>query len=195
LPPWLEVAVTVALMDYTLYVWHVLTHRVPALWRFHRVHHMDLDLSATTALRFHFVEMALSVPWRAAQVLAIGASPRALSIWQTGLLVSILFHHSNLRLPVSLENLLVMAIVTPRMHGIHHSTVRDETDSNWSSWFTAWDWLHGTLELGVPQQAITIGVPDYHDANKVGFGEILTMPFREQHPTWNYGQPKINRSS
>ena len=109
-----------------------------------------------------------------------------MSVWQTGLLVSILFHHSNVRLPMSLERLLVRIIVTPRMHGIHHSTVRNETDSNWSSWFTVWDWLHGTLNLGVSQQAITIGVPAYRDATEVRFGKILTMPFRDQRPTWEW---------
>ena len=72
------------------------------------------------------------------------------------------------------------------MHGIHHSTVRNETDLNWSSWFTVWDWLQGTLNLGVSQQAITIGVPAYRDATEVRFGKILTMPFRDQRRTWEW---------
>ena len=112
------------LMDYTLYVWHVLTHRVPALWRFHAVHHIDLDLDASTAVRFHFGELTLSTPWRVAQVVVIGTSPLALSIWQTGLLMSILFHHSNVELPLAIERRLGRVFVTPRMHGIHHSQVR-----------------------------------------------------------------------
>src|SRR5215208_1822575 len=103
-------------MDYTLYLWHMLTHRVPALWRFHQVHHCDLDMDASTALRFHFAEMAISVPYRAAQVAVLGVAPRPLSIWQTFLFVSILFHHSNLRLPLWLERRLSWMIVTPRMH-------------------------------------------------------------------------------
>src|SRR5690242_259553 len=100
LPPWLEVPVAVLLLDYTLYVWHVLTHRVPLLWRFHEVHHADRDLDASTALRFHFGEMILSVPWRAGQIAVIGATPLALSTWQALTLVAILFHHSNVRLPI-----------------------------------------------------------------------------------------------
>lgn len=180
LPRWLELTLAVVLMDYTLYLWHVLTHRVRLLWRFHLVHHIDLDLSASTALRFHFAELALSTPWRAAQVLFIGVSPRGLSAWQTLLLVSILFHHSNLRLPRALERRLVRFIVTPRMHGIHHAAVREETDSNWSSGLTIWDRLHRTLRLDVPQDAITIGVPAYRDADAVTLGPMLSLPFRAE---------------
>jgi sterol desaturase/sphingolipid hydroxylase (fatty acid hydroxylase superfamily) len=159
LPAWLETALAVALMDYTLYVWHVLTHRVPLLWRFHVVHHADRDLTASTALRFHFGELAISAPWRAAQVAAIGVSPRALSIWQSLLFVSILFHHSNVRLPEAVERWVALLVTTPRLHGIHHSVVREETDSNWSSGLTVWDRLHGTYRDDVPQEAITIGAP------------------------------------
>src|SRR5919107_1523653 len=129
LPAWLEVALAVVLLDYTLYLWHVLTHRVPRLWRFHVVHHVDLDLDASTALRFHFAELVISVPWRAAQVLLIGVSPLSLSAWQTLLFLSILFHHSNVRLPVEVERRLSALVVTPRMHGIHHSVVKEETNS------------------------------------------------------------------
>jgi sterol desaturase/sphingolipid hydroxylase (fatty acid hydroxylase superfamily) len=184
LPAWLEVAAACVLLDYTLYLWHVLVHRAPFLWRFHVVHHIDLDLDATTALRFHFAELALSVPWRAAQILLIGVSPRSLSVWQTLLMLSVLFHHSNVRLPVGAERRLNLLFVTPRMHGIHHSTVREETDSNWSSGLTVWDRLHGTLRLDVPQAEVDIGVPAYRDPREVGLAEILTMPFGEERPTW-----------
>src|SRR6266540_1425955 len=105
LPQWLEVALAVVMLDYTLYVWHYLTHRVSFLWRFHVVHHIDLDLDASTALRFHFGELALSVPWRAAQIAAIGVTPTALLLWQNALLVSILFHHSNVQLPIAVERM------------------------------------------------------------------------------------------
>ena len=184
LPAWLEAALACVLLDYTLYVWHVLTHRVGWLWRFHVVHHADLDLDATTALRFHFAELALSVPWRAAQVVVIGVSPLALSVWQTLLMLSVLFHHSNVRLGLETERRLNLFVVTPRMHGIHHSTVRAETDSNWSSGLTLWDWLHGTLRLDVPQERVDVGVPAYRDAREVGVAKILLMPFRHQRPTW-----------
>jgi sterol desaturase/sphingolipid hydroxylase (fatty acid hydroxylase superfamily) len=184
LPAWLEVALAVILLDYTLYLWHVLTHRVPFLWRFHVVHHVDLDLDASTALRFHFAELVLSVPWRAGQILLLGVSPRALSVWQTGLFLSILFHHANVELPVEIESRLNAIIVTPRMHGIHHSMVKEETNSNWSSGLTVWDWLHGTLKLNVPQEQITIGVPAYRDPKEVGLVNMLKLPFGAERPPW-----------
>ena len=184
LPLWLEVAAAVVLLDYTLYLWHVLTHRVPLLWRFHVVHHIDLDLDATTALRFHFAELIISVPWRAAQILCIGVSPLSLSVWQTLLMLSVLFHHSNVRLPVEVERKINLLVVTPRMHGIHHSLVKEETNSNWSSGLTLWDRLHGTLRLDVPQGAIDIGVPAYREPREVGLGSMLALPFGEERPTW-----------
>lgn len=193
LPSWLETLLGLLLLDYSLYIWHVLLHRTAVLWRFHVVHHVDLDLDATTALRFHFGELALSIPWRAAQVLLIGVKPRLLQLWQQATLVSIIFHHSNLRLPLWLERRLVWVIVTPRMHGIHHSIIEEETNSNWSSGLTLWDRLHGTLRLDVPQEAITIGVPAYRDPKEVMLGRIVAMPFRKQRATWSWpggGQPR-----
>jgi sterol desaturase/sphingolipid hydroxylase (fatty acid hydroxylase superfamily) len=182
LPLWLEVSAAVVLMDYTLYLWHVLTHRVPALWRFHAVHHIDLDLDASTAVRFHFGELTLSTPWRVAQVVAIGTSPLALSIWQTGVLASILFHHSNLQLPLDVERRLSRVIVTPRMHGIHHSVLRGETESNWSSGLSVWDWLHRTLRLNVPQLEITIGVSGFQSIDDVALARVLALPFDADVP-------------
>jgi sterol desaturase/sphingolipid hydroxylase (fatty acid hydroxylase superfamily) len=178
LPRALETALALALLDYTLYLWHVLTHRVPFLWRFHLVHHVDRDLTASTALRFHFVEMILSVPWRAAQVAAIGVGPEALRLWQTATLVEILFHHSNLRLPPALERRIGAVVVTPRMHGIHHSSRRDERDANWSSGLTIWDRLHGTLRRDVPQSAITIGVAGCCAPDDLALPRLLALPFR-----------------
>ncbi len=180
LPIWLEVALAAALLDYTLYLWHVLTHRVPFLWRFHQVHHVDLDMDASTALRFHFGELMISVPWRAFQILTIGVCPLALSVWQTALLVEIMFHHSNVELSPELEGWLGKLIVTPRLHGIHHSIVEDEVNSNWSSGLTIWDWLHRTLRIDVPQSAITIGVPAFLDPTDVELEEVIEMPFVEQ---------------
>lgn len=184
MPQPVQTLLAVVLMDYTLYVWHWLTHKNPLLWRFHEAHHVDLDLSATTATRFHAVELLLSVPWRAAQVLLIGVSPRAFSIWQTATTVQILFHHSNLRLPAELERWLSHVLVTPRMHGIHHSIVRGETDSNWSTIFSFFDRLHGTLRLNVPQGEITIGVPAYREDRQVTLGKTLALPFRRNLFTW-----------
>ena len=106
LPKFVETALAVILLDYTLYIWHVLTHKLPFLWRFHQIHHADLDLTAATAVRFHFGEMTISVLFRAGQVLLIGVSPAALQTWQSLLFLSILFHHSNVRLPKSFEEKL-----------------------------------------------------------------------------------------
>jgi sterol desaturase/sphingolipid hydroxylase (fatty acid hydroxylase superfamily) len=184
LPRALETILAVALLDYTLYVWHVLTHRVPFLWRFHLVHHVDLDLDTSTALRFHFAELVISVSWRAAQILVIGVSPASFAAWQMFLFPSILFHHSNVRLPVDFERKLQKFIVTPRMHGIHHSAVEQETNSNWSSGLTVWDRLHGTLKTDVAQNEITIGVPAYQNPEEVVLMKILSMPFEKQKPIW-----------
>jgi sterol desaturase/sphingolipid hydroxylase (fatty acid hydroxylase superfamily) len=155
----------------------VLTHRVPLLWRFHAVHHVDRDLDASTAARFHFGELALSVPWRAGQVALIGVLPRDLRLWQQALLVSILFHHSNLRLPWRAEQAISVVIMTPRLHGIHHADDEATRDANWSSGLTLWDWLHGTLRTGVSQAEIRIGVEGYHDPEDVTLPRILEMPF------------------
>ena len=183
-PPWLETLVAVVLLDYTLWWWHWATHRVPFLWRFHLVHHVDRDLDASTALRFHFGELALSVPVRALQIIVIGVEPHALWLWQTIVFASILFHHSNLRLPEAFERVLVRVIVTPRMHGIHHSDRLGDTDSNWSNLLSAWDSLHGTMRLDVAQPEITIGVPAYADREEVTIGKMLLLPFRRRLREW-----------
>lgn len=196
LPPAVDIFLSIVLLDYTLYVWHYLTHKVPFLWRFHQVHHVDLDLDASTALRFHAVEMALSAPWRAAQVLIFGVSTKGLAVWQTLTLMEILFHHSNIRLPIGLERWLCRIIVTPRMHGIHHSIVREETDSNWSTIFSWPDYVHGTLKLNVPQDEITIGVPAFQDPEELTFGKLMKMPFTVKRPSWKLvgdGTPERER--
>lgn len=184
LPGPLETILAVVLLDYTLYLWHVLTHRMPFLWRFHVVHHIDLDLDASTALRFHFAEMLISVAWRAGQIIIIGVSPRSFAAWQMFLFPSILFHHSNVRLPPDIETKLSRFLVTPRMHGIHHSFVREETDSNWSSGLTVWDWLHGTLKTNVSQKEIVIGVPAYQNPVNVVLPKMLRLPFEKQKSSW-----------
>lgn len=121
--------------------------------------------------------MALSVPWRAAQVVAIGVSPRVLALWQRLVVLSILFHHSNLRLPVRLERGLATVIVTPRLHEIHHSVFSDERNSNWSSGLTLWDRLHGTLRTGHAASAVTIGLPEYRTRREVSLARMLGAPF------------------
>jgi len=190
LPRAIETSAALALLDYTLYLQHVLHHRIPLLWRFHAVHHVDLDLDASTALRFHFGEIALSVPYRVAQILLIGVDPRSLIIWQSFLLLSIMFHHSNLRLPKPIEDCLVRVIVTPRMHGIHHSDQPENQNSNWSGGFTIWDSLHGTLNLGVPQEKIEVGVRGFDHPEQVTLPKIVTQPFRNEPAVRAFLEPE-----
>lgn len=192
----LESLLGILLLDYTLYLWHVLTHKNSFLWRFHEVHHEDLDLTATTAVRFHGGEMALSAFWRAAQILLLGISPSTLKKWQQLIFMEIIFHHSNWKLPLSLERFLCHFVVTPRMHAIHHSTRKEETDSNWSSGLTIWDYLHGTLRLDVPQNSIRIGVPAFGTFGDIRFIRLLKKPFlREQRSSWSQDVKEVRSSS
>jgi sterol desaturase/sphingolipid hydroxylase (fatty acid hydroxylase superfamily) len=177
LPPWIGRALAIVLLDYSLYAWHILLHRVPLLWRMHLPHHVDLDLDASTAARFHFMEFLASIPWRAAQVMLIGADRRALSLWQKLTLAEVVFHHANLRLPLPLEHAISRLVMTPRLHGIHHSSVRGERDSNFSSGLTVWDVLHGTLRADVPQASIEIGIPGWQHPEQVTLGRTLALPF------------------
>src|ERR671915_1782694 len=132
-PPWLRGVLSVLLLDYTLYLWHIVVHRVPWLWRFHLVHHVALDLDATTGLRFHAGELAASIPWRAAQVVVLGVSPPTLTVWQSLTLASVLFHHSNTRLSDRMERALSWIVTAPRMHAIHHSVNPAQLQSNFSA--------------------------------------------------------------
>jgi sterol desaturase/sphingolipid hydroxylase (fatty acid hydroxylase superfamily) len=178
LPRPLRMVLGFLLLDYTLYLWHRMNHRVPFLWRFHAVHHIDLDLDSTTGLRFHFGELTLATGFRAAQVLVLGVDRDTLRVWQQLLVLSVVFHHSNLELPIGVERRLVALFVTPRMHGIHHSTRRHETNANYSSLFSWWDRLHRSLTLNVRQASITIGVPGFSRPEDVTLVESLTLPFR-----------------
>ena len=195
LPAPLAVGLAVLLLDYTLWHWHRINHVVPFFWRFHLVHHVDRDMDASTALRFHFGEHALSIGWRVLQVVAIGPSPTAIWVFHALLVASILFHHSNTRIPMRFERFLVRLIVTPRMHGIHHSDWRNETNSNWSSLLSGWDYLHRTVLLSVPQEEVVVGVPAYRAPEDVTIGRILWMPFRRQREDWSGPLgPQIDRS-
>src|SRR5437016_4090080 len=150
----------ILLLDYTLWWWHRLNHIAPPLWRFHRIHHLDRDLDVSTALRFHFGEMTLAAFFRAAQIRLLGVDEDALAWWQRALLISILFHHSNLELGSDTDARLVRYVAPPRMHVIHHSDVAENTNSNFASVFTCWDLLHRSLLYGLPQESITIGAPE-----------------------------------
>jgi sterol desaturase/sphingolipid hydroxylase (fatty acid hydroxylase superfamily) len=172
------------LMDLTFYWWHVANHHIPFLWRFHNVHHIDPDLDVSTAFRFHFGEVALSAGFRVVQVSAIGPSAWMFAVYELVFQANTLFHHSNVRLPIRIERLLNLVLVTPRMHGIHHSQVRDETNSNYSVVFSCWDRLHRTLGLNIPQTDIVIGVPAYSDPADNTLWNDLLLPFRHQRDYW-----------
>ena len=155
---------------------------------------MGVALTDATT-RFHFSELFPSVLWRAGQIALIGVSPLSLSIWQTALMVSILSHHSNLRLPIEVERRLQYFIVTPCMRGIHHSIIHGEEDSDRSSGLTIWDYQHGTLKLNVPQSKVTLGVPAYREQRDVLLTAVIALSFKKQRPTCQLpenGEPARN---
>ena len=178
LPPWVGAIGGVLMFDYAYYWWHIGTHRIPLLWRFHNVHHTDLDMDVSTAARFHFLEIGFSVVYRVAIVLLTGIAPLVYLFYELVFELATQFHHSNWRLPGRVEAILNWVIVTPRMHGIHHSIVRDETDSNWSTVLCWWDRLHGSHRMDIAQDEITIGVPAYRDEKELTLGELWKMPFQ-----------------
>jgi sterol desaturase/sphingolipid hydroxylase (fatty acid hydroxylase superfamily) len=190
LPAPLSTITGILLLDYTLYWWHFLTHRVPDLWRFHQVHHLDREMDTTTGLRFHFGEITISLAFRALQILVIGPTCASVAVWQVFLFLCVLFHHSNLRLPVSFERSLAKIVVTPRLHGIHHSIAAPEVNSNWSSGLTLWDWLHATLRTEPPQSALTLGVSGFLGPAETTAIQALALPFEVAgHPPAYEGLP------
>ncbi|MBT8149737.1 MAG: sterol desaturase family protein [Gammaproteobacteria bacterium] len=162
LPGWIIWPMALVLFDLWQYGWHVLNHRLPWLWRFHVVHHADTAMDTSSGLRFHFIEIALSTLIRVPLVMLLGLQLQHLLVYELIALPVVLFHHSNLRLPLALDRLLRIFIVTPRMHWVHHSDQRIETDSNYASVLTLWDRLFGSyrgrdnfadLQLGVRGEA------------------------------------------
>jgi sterol desaturase/sphingolipid hydroxylase (fatty acid hydroxylase superfamily) len=184
-PPLAAGVIGFLLLDYTNWAWHRLNHQAPVLWRFHNVHHTDLDLDVTTAFRFHAGEIVLSTVTRVAQVTLVGAGPTLFVVYEIATQAATAFHHANWRLPIGLERWLHQVLVTPRMHGIHHSIVERETNSNWGIISPWWDRLHGTLRSDVPQAAVVIGVPAYRWPGDLTFVPLVAMPFRRQPAYWS----------
>jgi sterol desaturase/sphingolipid hydroxylase (fatty acid hydroxylase superfamily) len=176
-PLWTKAAISFVLLDYGNYIWHILLHKLPFMWRFHLVHHTDLDMDVTTAFRFHFGELIASVIFRGAAVVLIGAPPFMVLVFEIAFEAATQFQHSNTKLPFQFEKFLNKLFVTPRMHGIHHSIIKRETDSNYSTIFSFWDRLHQTIRLNVPQNEIVIGVPGYADERELTIGNLLKLPF------------------
>src|SRR6266513_2523648 len=149
LPEPAEVAFGFVLMDLSFYYWHMANHKIPFLWRFHNVHHIDPDLDVSTAFRFHFGEVAFSAVFRMVQIALIGVTPFTFALYEIVFELNTLFQHSNVRLPLAGERWLNKLLVTPRMHGIHHSDVRRENNANYSVVFSWWERVHRTLRLNI----------------------------------------------
>jgi len=197
LPQWANILIGFLLFDLTFYYWHLANHRIPLLWRFHNVHHIDPDLDVSTSFRFHFVEIAYSSFFRVFQVFVIGATPLTYVIYETVFMCGTMLHHSNIKLPLKIEYYLNKVLVTPRMHGIHHSDVKDETNSNYSVLFSFWDKLHKSLVLNIPQSTIKIGVPGYQLTQDNQLFRLFIMPFISQRQYWHNKDgllPQSNRN-
>ncbi len=170
------------LLDYTNYWWHVVLHKSDWLWRFHNVHHSDLDMDLSTAWRFHIGENFASVPYRSAAVALLGVPAPLVLFYEVIFEGCTAFQHANLRLPYQAEKQFIRVLVTPRMHGVHHSIVARETNSNFSVVFSWWDRLHQSLRLHVPQDDIIIGVPAYRNAAEQTPKQLFLMPFQPLRP-------------
>lgn len=168
---------SVVAMDLVFYGVHRANHAVPVLWRFHRAHHSDLDLDVTTAFRFHPGEVLVSALIKLPVIWALGVSPLGLVSFEIGLLAAAQFQHSNLRVPEPYETIVRRILVTPNMHRIHHSTVRGEHNSNFSTIFSIWDRLLGTYHMKVRQESIRIGLWEYQDPRDVSLPRVVWMPF------------------
>ena len=181
MPPWMEVVLAVILLDLLIYSQHVLFHRVPWLWRVHRVHHADLEFDVTTGLRFHPVEILLSMAIKVAAVTLLGAAAVAVLIFEVLLNATSMWSHSNIRLPGGIDRLLRLLLVTPDMHRTHHSVIPRETHSNFGFNLACWDRLFGTYrerpEAG--HEGMTIGIPEYGSSADLRLIRMLLMPFRQ----------------
>ena len=176
-PLWAMSIIAFLILDYGNYLWHILNHKIPFLWRFHLVHHTDIDMDITTAFRFHFGELIGSVFFRGGVTLLSGASPVLVLVYEIIFEAATQFHHSNWKLPLAFEQILNKLIVTPRMHGLHHSVVKQETDSNYSVIFSFWDRLHRTATLENLNKEVVLGVPSYNKPEELTIGFLLKLPF------------------
>jgi sterol desaturase/sphingolipid hydroxylase (fatty acid hydroxylase superfamily) len=179
LPGWLALLIGVLALDCVIYLQHVMFHAVPALWRLHRMHHSDLDFDVTTGVRFHPVEILLSMGIKLAAIAVLGPSALAALVFEIALNATSLFNHGNVRLPLALDRMLRLVVVTPEMHRVHHSNLPRETNSNFGFSFPWWDRLFGTYraqpKLG--HVGMTIGLDQFRDPDKLDLGGLLLQPF------------------
>jgi sterol desaturase/sphingolipid hydroxylase (fatty acid hydroxylase superfamily) len=169
----------VILLDLAVYLQHLFFHTVPVLWRLHLVHHADQDFDITTGLRFHPLEILLSMLWKAAVVILLGAPAAAVLVFEVLLNATSLFNHGNARVPLGLDRVLRRVVVTPDMHRVHHSVVRGETNSNFGFNLPWWDRLLGTYRAqpAAGHDDMTIGVEQLQEGPPAGLGRLLAMPF------------------
>lgn len=180
LPVWLELIVTLLILDLAIYWQHRIFHVTPFFWRFHKVHHCDQDIDALTAVRFHPVEIIISMLIKIALVIALGATPEAVILFEIILNATALFNHANLKLPLSLDKVLRLVLVTPDMHRIHHSVIQTETDRNFGFNIPLWDRLFGSY-CAQPQAGhvdMQIGLSAYRGPETSQLGWSLVLPFR-----------------
>lgn len=179
LPYWFEVVIGVIVLDFTIYLQHVLHHAVPVLWRLHMVHHSDLDIDVTTGMRFHPFEILLSLGIKIAAVAVIGPPVLAVLIFEIALNSTTLFNHSNIHMPEAMDRVLRVFVVTPDMHRVHHSVIIRETNSNYGFNLPWWDRLFGTYKAQPEQghHGMTIGLSQFRDPKKLMLPWLLILPF------------------
>jgi len=181
LPAWAAIPIGVIALDLVIYTQHVVFHHVPVLWRLHRMHHADLDIDVSTGVRFHPLEILLSLAIKMAAVLALGVPALAVLIFEALLNATSMFNHSNVALPPRLEPIARWLVVTPQMHQVHHSIERAETDSNFGFNLPWWDRLFGTYRAkpAAGEERMTIGLPIFRDVAELAIVRLLTQPFRD----------------
>jgi sterol desaturase/sphingolipid hydroxylase (fatty acid hydroxylase superfamily) len=181
MPFWLAVVAGVVLLDFAIYLQHVMFHALPLLWRVHRMHHADLDLDVTSGARFHPIEILLSMLIKLGVVAALGTPPLAVLIFEVLLNATSMFNHSNVAMPVSVDRLLRLFVVTPDMHRVHHSVVARETNSNFGFNLPWWDRWFGTYRAqpAAGQLGMTIGIDQFRDPRELALTRMLIQPFRE----------------
>jgi sterol desaturase/sphingolipid hydroxylase (fatty acid hydroxylase superfamily) len=181
LPAWVGVVAAVVMLDLAIYLQHVLFHAVPVLWRLHRVHHADLEFDVSTGLRFHPIEILLSMLIKLSVVVALGAPALAVLVFEILLNATAMFNHGNVRIPSAIDRVLRWFVVTPDMHRVHHSILSRETNSNFGFNLPWWDRLFGTYrpQPAAGHEAMTIGIEQFRDSRELGLDRMLLQPFRD----------------
>lgn len=181
-PYWLAFAASFIALDFIIYGQHVLFHYVPILWRFHRVHHADLEFDVTTGLRFHPGEIALSMCIKLAAVALLGPPTVAVVVFEVVLNATSLFSHSNVRIPLAVDRLLRLVVVTPDMHRVHHSVINAETNSNFGFSLPWWDRLCGTYtaQPRTGHDEMIIGLEQYRDSESQRLAALLWLPVEKR---------------